>query len=183
MNFYIGDLHFGHSNILKYDNRPFESVEDMMKTILCNWNSIVTKHDDVYILGDVNFSNKWDEVNEFMRLANGKKHLIRGNHDSRLNKDLVNQMVEVVDYKELKDNGTRVVLCHYPIAHWNRQYNGAIHLYAHIHNSKDYDLFREYIKMCREHSIPAECYNVGCMIDYMNYTPRTLKHIKEHCDN
>ena len=29
MNRYIADLHFGHSNIIKFDNRPFDSVTDM----------------------------------------------------------------------------------------------------------------------------------------------------------
>ena len=27
---------------------------------------------------------------------------------------------------------------------------------------------------------PARAFNVGCMLDYMDYTPRTLKEILEH---
>lgn len=26
MNFYTGDLHFGHESVLKFDKRPFSSV-------------------------------------------------------------------------------------------------------------------------------------------------------------
>ena len=28
-NFYISDLHLGHANVIGFDNRPFESVEDI----------------------------------------------------------------------------------------------------------------------------------------------------------
>ena len=27
--FFTGDLHFGHANVIAFDNRPFESVEEM----------------------------------------------------------------------------------------------------------------------------------------------------------
>lgn len=27
--FYIADMHLGHKNVLKFDNRPFESVSEM----------------------------------------------------------------------------------------------------------------------------------------------------------
>ena len=29
----------------------------------------------------------------------------------------------------------------------------------------------------RQRHLPYECYNVGCMLPYMNYTPRTLEEI------
>lgn len=51
-NYYISDLHFGHYNIMRFDNRPFNSVEEMDKALIDNWNSVVSEGDTVYILGD-----------------------------------------------------------------------------------------------------------------------------------
>ena len=51
-NFYISDLHIGHANVIKFDNRPFKDVDEMFEILVRNWNSIVTKEDTVYILGD-----------------------------------------------------------------------------------------------------------------------------------
>ena len=52
MNRYISDLHLGNANVIKFDNRPFESLEEMHKTIITNWNRVVNQNDTVYILGD-----------------------------------------------------------------------------------------------------------------------------------
>lgn len=55
--FYISDLHLGHKNILAFDNRPFFSLEEMTETIISNWNSVVSKNDSVYVLGDMFWNN------------------------------------------------------------------------------------------------------------------------------
>lgn len=57
MKYYISDLHIGHKNILSFDNRPFFDLEDMKQTIIRNWNSVVSAHDDVYVLGDMFWNN------------------------------------------------------------------------------------------------------------------------------
>ena len=52
MVFVTSDLHFGHKNIIKYENRPFKDVEEMDQKLIENWNNKVGKDDTVYILGD-----------------------------------------------------------------------------------------------------------------------------------
>lgn len=51
--FFTGDLHLGHENVIKFDNRPFETVEEMDAELIRRWNNKVDKGDLVYVLGDM----------------------------------------------------------------------------------------------------------------------------------
>jgi calcineurin-like phosphoesterase family protein len=83
--FVISDTHFGHTNSwekFKLPNgdplRPFTSTEEMDETMVERWNAVVKPQDTVYHLGDVVINKK--SLHHVKRL-NGKKRLIRGNHD------------------------------------------------------------------------------------------------------
>lgn len=78
--FFISDMHFGHANIIKYENRPFTNVDEMDNTLISNWNKAVGKGDKVFILGDVSFYNK-EKTKSILVMLNGNKILILGNHD------------------------------------------------------------------------------------------------------
>ena len=76
---------FGHTNSwekFKLPNgdplRPFTSTEEMDEAMVERWNAVVGPHDTVYHLGDVVINRK--SLHHVKRL-NGKKRLIRGNHD------------------------------------------------------------------------------------------------------
>lgn len=174
MKYYISDLHIGHKNIIRFDQRPFFDLEDMKQTIIKNWNSVVTSGDDVYILGDMFWNN--DDITEVLPQLKGNLYLVKGNHD-RINAEMFKRFVWIKDYAEIKDNGRNVVLCHYPIAHWRNADYGTIHLYGHIHSGRDSRPFDKYKELMKQRNIPYECYNVGCMLPYMDYTPRTLDEI------
>ena len=47
MDFFISDCHFGHKNIIKYMNRPYDSADSMDLGMIKSWNSVVTKSDTV----------------------------------------------------------------------------------------------------------------------------------------
>ena len=179
MKFYISDLHIGHKNAISFDERPFWNIEEQNEEIIKRWNEVVTKNDDVYILGD--FAWKNDMGLEVIRRFNGRKYLINGNHD-RINEALLNEFEWVKDYAEIKDGGENLVLFHYPIAHWKNADYGSILLYGHIHGAtgRDNRPFNEYKEAMRNRGLPYRCYNVGCMLPYMNYQPRTLKYIIEN---
>lgn len=74
------DLHFNHSNIIKYENRPFADRDEMNAGLITNWNSVVTGDDTVFVLGDVAFCSK-SRAKGLVSQLNGRKILIMGNHD------------------------------------------------------------------------------------------------------
>lgn len=175
MKYYISDYHIGHLNALKFDSRPFETLDEMNETIIRNWNNTVGGDDEVYILGDYAWKNGAGV--EVLKQLKGQKYLILGNHD-RVNAELKKEFEWIKEMETIKDGDKYVVLCHYPIAHWRSADYGYIHLYGHIHQGRDLRPFEEYVSKMRERNIPYECYNVGCMLPYMNYTPRTLEEIR-----
>ena len=190
MKYYISDLHFGHKNVIKFDKRPFFSVDDMERTIIENWNNRVTNNDDVYILGDISWYDLKGTIRVIKKL-NGKLHLVKGNHDVYCNEQEFRKLfVEIKDYIEIPNiriNGkTRkmtginagLVLCHYPIPCFKNNYRGWYHFHGHVHNSYDADVMdgaKEELSV--HYKKPMNMYNVGCMLDYMDYTPRTIEEI------
>lgn len=186
MKYYISDLHFDHTNVIKFDNRPFNSVEEMNNTLIHNWNSVVKKSDIVYVLGDFCFGNT-ERTNEIFNKLNGKIILIRGNHDRILHTQAnKNKVLQMVDYKEVKDiafgKEYRVYMSHYfmPLFRSHR-YPDSVHLYGHVHNSDEWEFCKEVAEQAKSrYKTNAKYFNVGCMLEYMNYTPRTLEQILEH---
>jgi len=170
--FYIADTHFGHENVIKFDNRPFKTVKEMDEQLVTNWNNAVDKGDIVYILGD--FLWKTREISIINRL-NGQKILIKGNHDRTHSKEYQKCFVKIVDYEEVKDGENKVILSHYPIIAYNGSFAGRnIHLHGHTHLSEENKMVENFIKNNNTNSFPMKIYNVGCMMPYMNYTPREL---------
>lgn len=176
--FFISDLHFGHENIIKYDHRPFNSVNEMDDTMISNWNSTVTEEDTVYILGDFSWRNA-KETAEILEKLKGKKNLIIGNHDTKFvnDKKCRKEFIEICNYKEITVDKTKIVLSHYPIMFWKDQWTGVPHLYGHVHMTQDYDLLLKFIAETRKTGNPCNMYNVGCMTPWINYIPRTLSQI------
>ena len=191
INWYISDLHIGCVN--KFDNRTIEDDERLVK----NWNERVCNNDNVYILGDIARlgGNKDNEYAcSIISRLKGVRHLIVGNHDVKGLKDnrIAQLFTEIYDYKEITDNyngiNHNLILCHYPILFWNNQHKGWIHLYGHVHKSEEWQKYKECLNNVNDYFADRElkgytdcpqvkAYNVGAMLEYMNYTPRTLKEI------
>ena len=180
--FYIADTHFGHANIIRYNNAPFRSVEEMDRVLINNWNSVVTDEDTVYILGDFSWYKEHGTIVILDQLK-GNKILLKGNHD-RISQDVRKRLKGVYDYLEVNDNGTKVILSHYPMPFWNGQFRNTVHLYGHVHNSHQWNILENWKKELQQlQDLPMRMYNVGAMMKYMNYTPRILDEIIEGATN
>ena len=183
--FYISDLHLMHQNIIRFDNRPFETVEEMDKALINNWNSVVSNADHVYHLGDFCWGKEDDWI-KCLKLLNGNIHIIKGNHDLKeYPPDVKKYIVEAVDYKEITDCGRHVIMCHYPIMCYKASYNPNCYmLHGHTHVTREQDFVEKWTKELRDSksSNSDSCgniINVGCMMSWMEYWPRTLDEIIE----
>ena len=174
--FYIADWHYDHKNIIALDNRPFKSVEEMNEELIKRWNKAVSKEDMVYILGDMFWCDHKAAMDVIDKL-NGTKVLIRGNHDKRVY-ELEKKFTVVVDYAEIRDGDRHIVLSHYPIPCFKNHYYGWYHLYGHVHSSFEYNMMEHDKYLMEElYGKPCKMYNVGAMMPYMDYTPKTLDQI------
>lgn len=141
MNRYISDNHFGHKNVIEFNNLPFSDVDEMDRYMIDAWNLTVNKDDDVYIGGDLIYRSD-REFSWYLNQLNGKLHLCIGNHDGKLLKDSkamsrferVDKMMHVVDGKN------HIHLCHFPMAEWNGMYKGTYHMFGHVHGITDTSL-------------------------------------------
>ena len=179
---FISDLHEGHENVIKFDNRPFKDIDEMREQLIERWNSAVGIRDTTYILGDFCWRKEDDPLySKFLNALNGKKILVRGNHDP---KNLPNGFTEAVDYKEIKDNKRRIIMSHYPIIMYHHDTDeNAYMLYGHVHSTNEFTLVDDFTKQLVNNytagNPTGHLLNVGAMMPYMNYTPRTLDELIE----
>lgn len=175
MIFYTSDLHLGNANIIKYEDRPYKSVEEMDADLIAKWNAKIGRDDDVYVLGDFSFKRVEQTIN-YLENLNGRIHLLRGNHDAyysqhsfnlwKWNSDKGRRVTKEDWYAHIDDNGREVVLCHFPIMYWDGMDDrGAYHLYGHMHSREN---------LQHPHK---DAFNVG--VDVNNYYPVTLDELLE----
>ena len=182
--FFTGDLHFGHENVIAFDNRPFESVEEMDSELIRRWNNKVGKDDFTYVLGDMIWKTRNDNAPSIIKSLNGQIILIKGNHDRFLNNAKAKAaLAGVKDYDDIcvtLEDGTkkRVILSHYFIPMYNGSRYQAIHLHAHSHFTDEADYEIDFAAKLNAEGIRNEIYNVGCM--YWNFEPITLDEIIAH---
>lgn len=165
MIFYTADLHFHYKPFLP--GRPFASVDEMDEAMIRLWNETVTDEDTVYVVGDVGYNGGYVPGDALGRLQ-GRKHLIRGNHDTGFEnaQKLFDYFETVTDFNEIDDGESHILLCHYPILYRKRGY--MIHGHLHQTRGPEYDILRRMPRML----------NAGVDVNF--YRPVTLAQLVEN---
>lgn len=133
--FFIADTHFGDDKILRYENRPFESVEQMDEELALRWNEAVGPEDAVFHLGDFSVHPP-DRDRELLSRLNGEKVLVLGNHDRHRTPEEWRGLgfAEAVPWPILYKGF--FLLSHEPVyVNQNMPY---ANLYGHVHSSPSY---------------------------------------------
>lgn len=136
--------------------RPWDDYQEMEDALVENWNRVVGVNDRVYHLGDVAIKRSGLKVLEKL---NGKKVLIRGNHD----------IYKLSDYTPYFEDirGCNVIDCialtHVPVhpESFQGRWKGNIH--GHLHHNKHAD--PRYYNVC------VEC---------IDYTPIDFELVRSH---
>lgn len=174
---YIADWHYNHANILHFDNRPFKTIFEHDAELIRRWNAAVNPCDTVYVLGDMFWCNMTAAI-DVLKQLNGNIILIKGNHDRCHDARLLKCFAKVADYLEVEDGEDHIVLSHYPIPCFKNHFYGWLHFYGHVHTSFEYNMMKHDRYLMEElYSKPCAMYNVGAMIPYMDFTPRTKEEI------
>ena len=159
------DIHFGHNNIIGFSDRPFVGINHMTQCLIEYYNDYVQPDDVCIWVGDVSFHSSM-ETNNILRMCNGYKILVVGNHD--FDKKKVKQM----DFDEqhliyqLNNEDQSFVLTHYPMEnlpwpHFN------VHGHIHIGGQLDWEKYGE------------QMYNVN--LEFHGYKPINFAQIIEQC--
>lgn len=166
--FFTSDHHFGHTNIIKFSERPFATIEEMDDELIRRWNEKVSPRDIVYHLGDISLA-KTERTKEILDQLNGTIFLVKGNHDSAA-MSYTKRFSWIKDYYELNvddpdaPNGKqKIILFHYAMKVWRSSFRGTWHLYGHSHGH----LFDD--PNMRSFDVGVDCHN---------YTPLSYDEVK-----
>lgn len=162
---FTSDTHYGHGNVIKYSKRPFVDTNDMDEAMADRWNSVVSKGDLVYHLGDFCL-NTTEHATAIASKLRGQKYLIFGNHDKALrkSKEFLGHWIWAKDLTQIEVQNQKITLCHYAMRTWASSHHGTWQLYGHSHGSLPDD----------PHSLSVD---VG--VDCWDYTPISFEQLKE----
>ncbi len=164
MDLIISDLHINHTNIIKYENRPFDSVKSHDDFIINEWNNVVKENDRVFILGDIMFSGNHDQP------------LVRETNKFNRFNDKIYIAPNIFEPKVFIDNSKKpekVVMCHYPMLSWNASYHGRKLFYGHVHSNTP-SHYNDGSIIIKDDKLPS-AYNVSA--DLLGFVPKSFQEV------
>ena len=128
---FTADWHAGHTNIIKYCNRPFKEAGEMDETLLRNYNEVVSEGDIVFFLGDLTF--KIDIAKSLLERMKGDIVYVFGNHDTKILTVLEGRCESVHRLLDIEVEDQPITLCHYAMRVWNKSHFDSWQLFGHSH--------------------------------------------------
>lgn len=168
---FISDTHFSHANIIKYCNRPFLNETEMDERLREKWNAVVQPFDRVYHLGDLCICRP-RKILGFLKSLNGKKRLIRGNHDIYDTREYIEAGFEEVYGCRVLDN---LIFTHIPI-HPASLARFAANVHGHIHNNQSRDFPPV---LCDRKGTLAWTPYINLSVEVTGYFPVSFEEVKE----
>lgn len=152
----ISDTHFGHNKNFIFGQRGFSTVEEMDTAIIERWNSVVSKNDTVYHLGDFIMEDLTTGLNKIRQL-NGNIYLAIGNHDTDSRLREYARLSNISDIQlgyRIKDGKKFFLLSHYPQLTGNYDNSKTYSIHGHTHSPVRFDK--------SENNFHSLMYNVSC---------------------
>ncbi len=177
--YFISDTHFGHKKILEFEpsRRTLgDTIEEHNEKLIDNWNSVVSKNDIVWHLGDVAWSSTALKLCERLR---GDKRLVMGNHDHYGSDDYLRYFTKLYGVATLK---TGEVLSHIPL-HPDCAERWKVNIHGHLHSKlikKSSVLIEDlhfYDSVVVDKLKDKKYVNVSC--ERINFTPISYEQLKE----
>ena len=144
--FFTSDSHFLHGNIIKFCNRPFESVEHQTEELIRRWNEVVPEDGIVFHGGDLCWTGNIDFIVRLNQKLNGTIYHVLGNHcyQNKLDREVIKNIfrsyggdqMDVANIIVRNDNNTQLFVSHYPLMYWP---SGSIMLHGHVHSGPNSD--------------------------------------------
>ena len=131
----IADMHFGHKNIIQYENRPFENASMMDEALIRLWNGVVEMEGLVYALGDFTLSRRKEIIANLANRLSGRKVLIMGNHDTGKPRDYIECGFEVACRKPMMAE-PGVILMHEPFDDPALVASNYLYFFGHVHANR-----------------------------------------------
>jgi calcineurin-like phosphoesterase family protein len=177
--FVVADLHFGHKGVCKFTApngvdklRPWDDTETMDDALVEAWNKTVNPEDEVYVLGDVTMNRS---ALPTVARCNGRKHLIKGNHDTAPISEYLEYFYEVSACRVLKD----MILTHIPI-HESGLGRFGVNVHGHLHAYNVQTLYEQVLSEDESewHQINDPRY-ICVSIEQTNWKPVLLDHVRD----
>ena len=137
--FLIADTHLGDDIIIKLENRPFKNSKEQTDSIVEKWNSVVNEDDIVYVVGDFLHIGCDSYHMEQAKKLNGKKYLVRGNHDTESDEFYIGEcgFAKVYDHPIIVDDFW--IFSHEPM--YINKYFPYANIFGHVHDNPSYATF------------------------------------------